>query len=157
MAEPAHGNLDDRKSVQGPNAGAQPQLSASVVGAYKFGRAASRRICLPKACSPNSRLSLAFSFCISCSCLACKGSSEPYFFRQRQFIYWGLPRFRQTPGANSPLSSSASPPAAAEQSVFHFGVSSSENPFHPLLGPKDHLIFNGSVFREGTRSVRPLF
>jgi hypothetical protein len=84
--------------------------------------------------------------------LACKGSSEPYFFRQRQFIYWGLPRFPQTPEANSPLSSSASPPAAAEQSVFHFGVSSSENPFCPLRGPKDSLIYTVSVFREGATS-----
>lgn len=32
MAEPAHGNPDDRKSVQAPGAGGQPQLSASVVG-----------------------------------------------------------------------------------------------------------------------------
>jgi hypothetical protein len=37
MAEPAHGNLDDRKSVQGPSARAQPQLSASVVGTTSLG------------------------------------------------------------------------------------------------------------------------
>jgi hypothetical protein len=32
MAEPAHGNPDDRKSVQAPSGGGQPQLSASVFG-----------------------------------------------------------------------------------------------------------------------------
>ena len=37
MAEPAHGNLDDRKSVQGPSARAQPQLFASVVGTTSLG------------------------------------------------------------------------------------------------------------------------
>jgi hypothetical protein len=52
-------------------------------GAYKFGRAASRRICMSRACSATSRFSLAFSFCNSCSCLASFGSIEPYFVRQR--------------------------------------------------------------------------
>jgi len=41
-----------------------PTLS---LGAYQFGRAASRRIWLSNAWSATRRLSLAFSFCSSCS------------------------------------------------------------------------------------------